>query len=99
MLRVGERVLLLALSEERDKHPLGYLSSRLLADAEGKIRSDKTTRGMQNAWMAECVRPASVIISGNINHLHRLSHRFLFERFCGCGSDTVLLAALYYGVR
>ena len=36
MLRVGERVLLLALSEERDKHPLGYLSSRLLADAEGR---------------------------------------------------------------
>ncbi|CAM9163596.1 unnamed protein product, partial [Ectocarpus sp. 6 AP-2014] len=36
MLRVGERVLLLALSEERDKHPLGYLSSRLLMDAEGR---------------------------------------------------------------
>lgn len=35
MLRVGERVLLLALSEEPDKHPLGYLSSRLLTDVEG----------------------------------------------------------------
>lgn len=37
MLRVGERVLLLALSEERDKHPLGYLSSRLLTDHEGGL--------------------------------------------------------------
>lgn len=35
MLRVGERVLLLALSEETDKRPLGYLSSRLLTDVEG----------------------------------------------------------------
>lgn len=35
MLRVGERVLLLALSEDPDKHPLGYLSSRLLTDVEG----------------------------------------------------------------
>lgn len=35
MLRVGERVLLLALSKDPDKHPLGYLSSRLLADVSG----------------------------------------------------------------
>lgn len=48
MLRVGERVLLLALSEERDKHPLGYLSSRLLADAEGKA-------GITLGW---CFSPA-----------------------------------------
>lgn len=42
MLRVGERVLLLALSDECDKHPLGYLSSRLLTDAEGAT-SDKAS--------------------------------------------------------
>ncbi len=41
MLRVGERVLLLALSEECDKHPLGYLSSRLLTDAEGMAREER----------------------------------------------------------
>lgn len=35
MLRVGERVLLLALSDDPDKHPLGYLSSKLLTDVEG----------------------------------------------------------------
>ena len=35
MLRVGERILLLALSDDPDKHPLGYLSSRLLTDVEG----------------------------------------------------------------
>lgn len=37
MLRVGERVLLLALSDESDKHPLGYLSSKLLTDVEGDV--------------------------------------------------------------
>lgn len=36
MLRVGERVLLLALTEDRDKRPLGYLSSRLLAGVSGE---------------------------------------------------------------
>ncbi|CAM9625472.1 unnamed protein product, partial [Choristocarpus tenellus] len=35
-LCVGQRVLLLALSEEPDKPPLGYLSSRLLADASDR---------------------------------------------------------------
>lgn len=39
MLRVGERILLLALSDDSDKHPLGYLSSRLLADVSGAFVS------------------------------------------------------------
>ena len=63
MLRVGERVLLLALSEERDKHPLGYLSSRLLADAEGKS-------GITLGWTIV------VHLSRTINHGSILCFRF-----------------------
>lgn len=63
MLRVGERVLLLALSEERDKHPLGYLSSRLLMDAEGE-------QGQLTVWQpdpapAQTSPPATNISASN----------------------------------
>lgn len=61
MLRVGERVLLLALSEERDKHPLGYLSSRLLADAEGNTRkASKSSRRTAPTYVSTAAQSAII---------------------------------------
>ncbi|CAM9820767.1 unnamed protein product [Pylaiella littoralis] len=90
MLRVGERVLLLALSEEPDKHPLGYLSSRLLADAEGRssfatmdcsLTSFRDAPQAETSWepvvVSDCIFRVEACVDRHDANRHSLYQRHL----------------------